>query len=84
MGYLYDIIFCKKKKKEKKITLLVAPNDWSSQIYLYSAFYNTDCIKAVSQYQSRQLKSVFYSWKKRQSSLVELINDGSFNLNIPN
>jgi len=24
-----------------------------------------------------------YSWKKRQSSLVELINDGSFNLNIP-
>jgi len=30
----------------------------SSQIYLYSTFHNTDCIKAASQYQSRQLNSV--------------------------
>jgi len=29
----------------------------SSQIYLYSAFHNTDCIKAASQYQSKQLNS---------------------------
>jgi len=25
----------------------------SSQIYLYSAFHNTDCIKTASQYQSK-------------------------------
>jgi len=46
----------------------------SSQIYLHSAFHNTDCIKAASQYQSRQLNSVcLFMGKKRQSSLVELI-----------
>jgi len=32
----------------------------SSQIYLYSAFHNTDCSKAASQYQSKLL----YYWKK--------------------
>jgi len=57
----------------------------SSQIYLYSAFHNTNCIKVASQYQSRQLNNVcLFMEKKRQSSLVELINDGSFNVNIPN
>jgi len=45
----------------------------SSQIYLYSAFHNTDCIKAASQYQLRQHNSVCL-FMKRQSSLVELIN----------
>jgi len=38
----------------------------SSQIYLYSTFHNTDCIKAASRYQSRQHNSVFYSWKDNQ------------------
>jgi len=45
-----------------------------SQIYLYSAFHNTDCIKAASQNQSRQHNSVCLFMKKRQSSLAELIN----------
>jgi len=37
-----------------------------SQIYLYSAFHNTGCIKAASQYQSKQLNSVCY-WGKKTS-----------------
>jgi len=36
----------------------------SSQIYLY-AFHNTDCIKAASQYQSRQLNSVCLFMEKK-------------------
>jgi len=42
----------------------------SSQIYLYSAFYNTDCIKAASQYQSKQLNSVCLLLEKRHPSLL--------------
>jgi len=29
----------------------------SSQVYLYSAFHNIDCIKAASQYQSKTFLS---------------------------
>jgi len=51
------------------------PCECSSQVkYIYIAlFHNTDCIKAASQNQSRQHKSVCL-FMKRQSSLVELIN----------
>jgi len=46
----------------------------SSQVkYIFSTFHNTDCIKAASQYESRQHNSVCL-FMKRQSSLVELIN----------
>jgi len=37
----------------------------SSQIYLYSAFHNTDSIKAASQYQSRKLNSVCLFMEKK-------------------
>jgi len=55
----------------------------SSQIYLYSAFHNTNCIKAASQYQSRQLNSVCLFMKKTiKFGRAEQWYDGSFNLNI--
>jgi len=58
----------------------------SSQIYLYSAFHNTDCIKSASQYQSKQLNSVCLLLEKKHPSLVELINGmmGHLILNMPN
>jgi len=46
----------------------------SSQIYLYSAFHNTDCIKAAPQYQSKQLNSVCLLLEKGHPSLVEQMN----------
>jgi len=43
----------------------------SSQFkYIYSAFHNTDCIKAA-QYQSKQLNSVCLLLEKWHPSLVE-------------
>jgi len=60
----------------------------SSQVYLYSAFHNTDCIKAASQYQLRQLNSVCLFMKKKTIKFGRADQwyryDGSFNLNIPN
>jgi len=44
-------------------------NKKSSQIYLYSAFHYTDCIKAASQYQSRQHHSVCLFMKKLKKNL---------------
>jgi len=48
--------------------------------------YNTDCIKAASQYQSRQLNSVCLFMKKKTIKFgrADQWYDGSFNLNIPN
>jgi len=53
----------------------------SSQIYLYSTFHNTDCIKAASQYQSKQLKSVCLFMKKKTIKFgrADQWHDGSFN-----
>jgi len=52
----------------------------SSQIYLYSAFHNTDCIKAASQYQSRQLNSVCLFMKTTiKFGRADQWYDGSFN-----
>jgi len=40
-----------------------------SQIYLYSTFHNTDCIKAASQYQSRQFNSVCLFMEKKDNQV---------------
>jgi len=52
----------------------------SSQVYLYNAFHNIDCIKAASRYQTKQ------QLKKKHPRLIELfkgINEWSINLNTP-
>jgi len=43
----------------------------SSQVYLYSAFHNVDCIKAASQYQSKHNNVRFLM--EKHPCLVELI-----------
>jgi len=55
---------------------ILRPNIKSSQIYLYSAFHNTDCIKAASQYQSRQHNSVcklnIPNWASQRQHIWEM------------
>jgi len=58
----------------------------SSQVYLYSAFHNIDCIKAASLYQSKNNNNVHFLVEKHPC-LVELIigiTDWLIHLNIPN
>jgi len=58
----------------------------SNQVYLYSTFYNIDCIKAASQYQSKHNNIVRFLVEKhpRLVELINGINDWLIDLNIPN
>jgi len=57
----------------------------SSQIYFFIVLFTIQIVSKLLHNINQDNLTVFvYPWKKRQSSLVELINDGSFNLNIPN
>jgi len=57
----------------------------SSQVYLYSASHNTDCIKEATQYQLKHNNNVrFLVETSTFRKAVQLINDWLINLNIPN
>jgi len=67
------------------VCCLSADGVQSSQVYLYSAIHNIDCIKAASQYQSEHNNNVRFLVGKhpRLVELIKGITDWVINLNKP-